>query len=193
MDVGFLYSNRSTIVEVTDKDLLIKDCFSKYIPHLKLFLPENQKVKRLKELDVKLLKKPTKVSIAPQVKGVTQEVKKLNDQREVILTKIQIVMDESTDELEIACWDHTGVHLGNLLEEYIGAFVGFADLDASTWYGKSYIGINLSFRQEAKIRLPTAKKDARGDVRQIHGMGVLLSRDSTTMHILMYLDVTLTQ
>lgn len=159
MDVGFLYSNRSTIVEVNDK-VLIKDCFHKYIPRLNFFLPEDQKVKRAKELDVKMLKKPTKVSIAPQVKGVTQEVKTLSDQRDVILTKIQIAMDESNDELEIACWGHPGVLLGNLLEEYIGASVGFANLDASTWHGKSYIGINLTFGQESKIRLPAAKKSS---------------------------------
>jgi hypothetical protein len=153
--IGFTYSNRSAIVEVTKKEHLIGNCFPIYRPQLKFYLPENVKVKKVSSLDVYQLKKPVKVSIVAKVLGVTHEVKTCSDQRDAILTKIQIKMDGMEDDLEVACWGHTGVLLGHLMAEIVGASVGFADVDASAWVGRSSIGINLAFGPESKIRMPT--------------------------------------
>jgi hypothetical protein len=154
--IGFIYSDRSAIREITKCDLLVKDSFSKYIPQLKYVLPAGTKVKGVsKELDASKLKKAQKVSIAAKVTGVSYEVKTIQDQREVILTKIQILMAECDDDFEISGWSHAGVFLGRLLEDYIGATVAFADIDASSWSGRNTSGINLGFGPDAKIRLPS--------------------------------------
>lgn len=153
--VGFLFSERSSIAEVTNSEYLIRDCFSKYRPQLKFVLPADAKLKKVKELDVKQLKKPTKVTIEAKVTGVTQEVKTVADGRDVILTKVQIEMDNGDDGIEIASWGHLGVFLGCIMEEYIDTIVGFADIEASTWSGRTSMGINLAFGQESKIRLPS--------------------------------------
>lgn len=155
VDIGFIYSERSAILEITKSDLLIKDCFSKYIPHLKFVLPAGTKVKGAHELEVSNLKKSQKVSIAAKVTGVSYEVKTMHDIREVVLTKIQIEMAESDDEFEVSCWSHAGVFLGRLLENYVGATVAFAKIDASPWSGRNASGINLAFGPDAKLRLPS--------------------------------------
>lgn len=153
--IGFIYSERSAILEITKCDLLVKDCFSKYRPQLKCILPAGTKVKGVHELDASKLKKPQKVSIAAKVTGIAYEVKTMHDQREVILTKIQIAMSECDDEFEISGWSHAGVFLGRLLEEYVGTTVAFADIEASAWSGKNTSGINLAFGPDAKLRLPS--------------------------------------
>jgi hypothetical protein len=190
-EVGFLFSDRSSIVEVTRNEFRVGDCFSKYLPQIKFFLPADAKVKKVKELDVSQLKKPTKVSLVAKVMCVSQDIKTLNDLRDVILTKIQVEMDDCDDALEVVCWGHPGVHLGCVLEEYVGASVGFANIEASTWKGRTTMGINLNFGAESKIRLPSAPGETRKKLahaklpkppRSLQAIGGFEGRTSRNIH-----------
>jgi hypothetical protein len=99
-------------------------------------------------------------TFAAKVLGVTREVKCMKDSNgdythDVILTKVHITMDD--EDLEISAWSHTGVFLGRILEEYVSEKVGFAYVEASTWFWRSTPRIRLNFGPESKLKLPEKK------------------------------------
>jgi hypothetical protein len=179
MEFAIAYNSQSLAEEIFDKKHLIKDSFHNYMPYLKIFLPDEAKVRRTKTLEpppkptvvyVPLLSRLTFThrlarltlfrTFAAKVLGVTHEVKSLRDSNgaythDVVLTKVHITVND--EDLEIAAWAHTGMFLAHVLNDYIYQTVGFAFIEASSWVGKTITKINLSFGVESKLKLPDVK------------------------------------
>lgn len=76
---------------------------------------------------------------------------------EVMLTKLHINMGD--EDFEISAWSHLGIILSRILHEYVGEVVGFAQVEASSWTGRTMSKTNLIFGADAKLKLP--EKEAR--------------------------------
>jgi len=183
-EFALLYDPNSTITEVYAKENQVRGSFQSYVPLLKIFLSDNDKFKKVKKIERPL--KPVKMLVralllqrcivtifstfAAKLTGINQEVKEMKDSNgylthSIMLTKLYIVVAE--EDFEISAWSHIGIFLANLLQEYVGSIVGFANVEASSWVGKTMTKTNLNFGADSKLKLPDKKANVSIKVEKL--------------------------